>query len=69
MMYIEIRLVISHPQGTCPTDDGMNVIPLPEMAAGRERLSWGSVAPSPHFKVDFFLLARPIEAPPFRFQH
>ena len=31
----------------------MNVIPLPDMAAGREKLSWGGVAPSPHFNVVF----------------
>ena len=25
----------------------MNVIPLPDMAAGRQKLSWGGVAPPP----------------------
>ena len=54
MMYIETISLNFHPKGKCPTDDGMNVIPLPDMAAGREKLSWGSVAPSPHFNVDFF---------------
>ena len=46
-MYIKIRSLIFYPQGTCPTDDGMNVIPLPEMSSGREKLSWSGVAPSP----------------------
>ena len=54
MMYIEIGSLFFDLQGTCPTDDGMNVIPLPDMAAGRTKLSWGGVVPSPHINDDFF---------------
>ena len=41
----------------------MNVIPLPDMAAGREKLSWGGVAPSPHFNVDFCSDSRGLSKP------
>ena len=47
MLYIEIRWSTFHLQGTRPTDGGMNVIPLPVMALGKEELSWSSVTPSP----------------------